>query len=91
MKTKVEVLQGAPKPDLTLEPFFRAHEEARLIRLLQSVASVRKFAIFFDRHGCLRCHERSRPHGGHALCTKCNRWVKYEIAKIERDLKNGEI
>lgn len=91
MKAKIEVIDGAPRPDLTLEPFFRSAEEAKLIRLLQSSVSVRTSAIFFERHGCLRCHERCHPHAAHALCSKCNRWVVYEMKKIERELQKGEV
>lgn len=90
MKTKVEILHGPEKPDLTLEPFFRSAEEAQLIRLLQSIPAVRKFAVVFERYGCLRCGSREFPHASHALCTKCRRWFYYEIKKAEKDIANGD-
>lgn len=91
MKPKIEVISGEPKPDLILEPFFRSAEETKLIRLLQSVASVRKFAVVFDRHGCLRCHSREFPHAGQGLCAKCRRWFAYEVKKAENDIAKGEV
>ena len=88
MRTKVEILGPEPKLDLTLEPFFRTREEARLIRLLQSLPSRLKHAVFFERHGCLRCGQRNLSHASHGLCTKCRRWVYYEMTKIEKELTN---
>ena len=91
MRTKVEILESEPKLDLTLEPFFRTREEAHLIRLLQSLPSRRKHAVFFERHGCFRCGRRDLPHASHSLCTKCRRWAYNEFAKIEREIQNGEV
>ena len=91
MRTKVEILGPEPKPDLTLEPFFRTREEARLIRLLQSLPSRRKHAVFFERHGCFRCRRRDLPHASHALCTSCYQWARYEFSKIEKELAKGEL
>lgn len=73
MRTKVEILQGEGKPDLTLEPFFRSREEGQLIRLLQSEPERKKYAVFFERHGCYKCGRRDLPHAAHAHCTKCYR------------------
>jgi hypothetical protein len=91
MKAKIEIIQGAPKPDLTLEPFFRTREEEQLIRLLQSVASIRKFAIVFEKHGCIRCRSRAFPHAGCAMCAKCRRWFYYEISKALKEIARGEL
>jgi hypothetical protein len=91
MRTKVEILGPEPKLDLTLEPFFRTREEARLIKLLQSVPSRLKYGVFFERHGCFRCGRRDLPHSSHALCTKCRRWAYYEFSKIEKELEKGEL
>lgn len=91
MRTKVEIIGPEPKLDLTLEPFFRTREEARLIKLLQSANSGRKYALFFERHGCLRCRRRDLPHDSHSLCTKCRRWAYYEFSKIEKEIAKGEV
>jgi hypothetical protein len=91
MRTRVEILRGPEKPDLTLEPFLRSAEEARLIRLLQSIPAIRKFAVVFDRRGCLCCHSREFPHAGLSLCTKCRRQFYYEVKKAERDIAKGEV
>jgi hypothetical protein len=91
VKPKIEVISGEPKPDLTLEPFFRSAEETKLIRLLRSVASVRKFAVVFERNGCLRCQSREFPHAGQGLCAKCRHWFACEVKKAENDIKKGEV
>jgi hypothetical protein len=91
MRTKVEILQGEQRPDLTLEPFFRSREEARLIELLRSVPSRRKYAIYFERHGCYKCGRRDVPHNSHAHCNKCYAQARSEFMKIEADIKKGEV
>ena len=91
MRTKVEVLGPEPRLDLTLEPFLRSHEEARLIKLLQSVSSRRKFSVFFERHGCFHCGVRNVPHAVSGCCQKCRRWAYYEMSKIEKELAKGEL
>ena len=91
MRPRVEVIQGDPKPDLTLEPFLRSREEAQLIKLLQSIPSRRKYGIFFDRHGCFHCGRRDVPHAASGCCEKCRRWAYYEMQKIEKELAKGEL
>jgi uncharacterized Fe-S cluster-containing radical SAM superfamily protein len=90
MTTKVELLRGDGKPDLTLEPFFRGREEAKLIRLLQSVPERRKYSVFFERFGCFRCQRRDFPHACHALCSKCYAWARREFDNIRKEIERGE-
>jgi len=90
MTTKVEILRGDGKPELTLEPFFRTREEAKLIRLLQSVPERRKYAVFFERHGCYKCGRRDRPHASHAHCKSCYSLAHDEFAKIKKQIERGE-
>lgn len=90
MRTKVEILQGEGRPDLTLEPFFRGREEARLVHLLQSPAARRALRVYFDRHGCLHCGCTNRPHAAHLLCHRCDKKVRYELKEIEREIERGE-
>ena len=90
MRTKVEILQGDERPDLTLEPFFRNQEEARLIELLRSVPARRKYAVYFERHGCYKCGRRDLPHTGHAHCSRCYAREHKEFMKIEAEIRKGE-
>lgn len=87
MRTKVEILSGAAKPDLTLEPFFRGREEARLVHLLQSPTARRALLVWFDRHGCLHCGRKDAPHASHLLCRACDHKVRYELKGIEREIE----
>ncbi|MGA8222315.1 MAG: hypothetical protein WB780_11730 [Candidatus Acidiferrales bacterium] len=91
MRTKVEILPGEQRPDLALEPFFRNREEARLIDLLRSVPSRRKYAIYFERHGCYKCGRRDVPHAAHAHCAKCYSRERGVFMRIEAEIKNGDI
>lgn len=91
MKTKVEVLGATPRLDLTLEPFLRSREEARLIKLLQSIPSHGKYAELFRRHGCFHCGRRNVPHAAGWCCEKCRRWAYNEAKKVEKELKAGEL
>jgi hypothetical protein len=90
MTTKVEILRGDGKPDLTLEPFFRGREEAKLIQLLQSVPERRKYSVFFERHGCFKCGRRDLPYASHALCSKCYAWAHREFENIKKEIERGE-
>lgn len=85
-KVTVEILGPEKRPDLTLEPFLRSREEARLIKLLQSIPDRRAFAVFFERHGCFHCGRRDVPHAASACCAKCRRWAYYEMSKIKKEL-----
>lgn len=87
MRTKVEIIAGEATPDLTLEPFFRGREEARLVHLLQSPIARRALLVWFDRHGCLHCGRKDAFHAGHLLCDRCNHKVRYELKAIEREVE----
>jgi hypothetical protein len=91
MRTKVEILPSEQRPDLTLEPFFRGREEAHLVRLLRSVPARRKYAVYFDRHGCYKCGRRDVLHFAHAHCAACYMLARGEFLKIEAEIKRGEI
>lgn len=88
MRTKVEVIPGTAKPDLTLEPFFRGREEARLVHLLQSPIARRALLVYFDRHGCLHCGRKDVPHCAHLLCRTCHHRVHYELKQIEGEIES---
>lgn len=86
---KIEIIQGAPKPDLTLEPFFRGREEARLVHLLQNPIARRALLVWFDRNGCLHCGRKDRPHKAHSLCDRCWARMRRELKQIEREIEEG--
>jgi hypothetical protein len=90
MTTKVEILRGDGKPDLTLEPFFRTREEAKLIRLLQSMPERRKYAVYFERNGCYKCGRRDVPHQAHAHCLQCYKQAHREFENIKKEIERGQ-
>jgi hypothetical protein len=91
VRTKIEILPAEQRPDLTLEPFFRSREEARLIELLTSLPSRRKYAVYFERYGCYKCGRRDVPHAAHAHCADCYGRAHRQFKKIEREIARGEI
>ncbi len=80
---RVEALRSANGPEaLLFEPFFQNRQTAVEVRRLQPLGEQRKWARFFELHGCLRCSRKDVRHASHGLCAKCRRWVYYELTKI---------
>jgi predicted class III extradiol MEMO1 family dioxygenase len=88
-RASIEVLPPLPRLDLRLS--FCNREEEALRRKIQTISERRAVAVFFERNGCLHCGGRTLPHAGNALCTKCRRHIYYELDKIEKEIKRGEI
>lgn len=69
--TEAQASQGA-----ILEPWFQSPSVAAEIRRHQSIFHKRKFALYFEKWGCLVCGTKRKPHENHALCCTClNRFV----------------
>jgi hypothetical protein len=55
-----------------LEPWFQTSRAlAAAIRRHESIFHKRKFALYFDRWGCLACGTKERPHHSNAMCHVC--------------------
>jgi len=83
-KKVAEVL--AARDQFVFEPFFRSRQEAYEIRRLQTVPERRVWAVRFERHGCLLCKTRERPHGAIGFCAPCYAKVGQELKAIVSEL-----
>lgn len=86
--TKVEII--APDPDEIFRPFFEPRERAQAMRRGQSKAERKKYAVLFERYGCLSCHRTDRVHASLGLCEKCHSLWGMRLHQIVRKLKRGE-
>lgn len=71
----------ANRGDWLLEPWFRPRPVASQIRRLQSVGEQHKFAMFYERHGCVRCKSKAQIHAGNGFCPSCRAWFQKELQK----------
>lgn len=74
------------RDELLFEPFFRSRQLAYEIRRLQTVPERKKWSVYYERHGCLHCHESRRRYGGCGMCCNCYPSVSKDLRAIERDL-----
>ena len=61
----------ADREDLTLRPFFDTHNLAAELRRLQKMPARRKWAVYFERHGCLICRTKRAFHMACGMCNTC--------------------
>lgn len=61
----------AAKEDLILRPFFDTHNVAAELRRLQKMPARRKWALYFDKFGCLACRTKKDRHIGCGMCGNC--------------------
>lgn len=72
-----------------LEPWFRSREEAATIRRGLTVPEKRRWAVFFERYGCLHCHKNDRMHSGNGLCHSCRPAIEQKLRRIVKELSGG--
>jgi hypothetical protein len=53
------------------EPFFRSRKIAYELKRLQTVSEQRKWSVYYQRFGCLRCETTERIHMGNGCCARC--------------------
>ena len=53
------------------EPFFRSRKIAYELKRLQTVSEQRKWSVYYQRFGCLRCETTDRVHVGNGCCDRC--------------------
>jgi hypothetical protein len=66
-----------------LEPWFQSPTVAAEIRRHQSIFHKRKFALYFERWGCLLCGTKKEPHASHAMCNRCVTRFAQRLAALE--------
>lgn len=69
-----------------LEPWFGTSRAlAAAIRRHQSIFHKRKFALYFEKWGCLACGTKERAHVTHAMCQKCLGRFVQRLRQLEKD------
>ena len=69
-----------------LEPWFQTSTAlAAAIRRHQSIFHKRKFALYFERWGCLVCGTERQPHENHAMCHACLTRFVARLRQLEKD------
>ena len=63
----------ADRKDLLFRPFFEGSKSVTdQIHRIQNMAEVRKWSVYFDRHGCLICGTKRTTHAGSGTCSRCH-------------------
>lgn len=68
--------------DLLFVPFFDSKAVTDAIRRLQTVPARRRWAIYFERHGCLICRKKKTTHSGVGMCLKCHARITHRLSAI---------
>ena len=72
----------ADREDMLLQPFFSSKKVADELRRHQSVPETRKWALYFDKWGCLICGETKTTHAGNAMCNACKCRTRQRLTAI---------
>jgi len=72
----------AERDAIVFEPFFRSRQVAYELKRLQTVSEQRKFTIYFERYGCLKCETRNTIHAGNGMCGNCHSRAFYRLTQI---------
>ncbi len=73
------------RDDALFEPYFRPKRVADEIRRHQSVSEQRKWAMYFEKWGCIVCRRKKAMHAGNGYCSKCRIRIVSRLKTIERE------
>ena len=76
----------ASKEGFPFEPWFRSRQVAIELRRLQTVPERKRWAIFFEREGCIYCHKRDQSHASKGFCRRCEQHVFNVLKEIDSEL-----
>jgi hypothetical protein len=69
-----------------LEPWFQTSRAlAAAIRRHQSIFHKRKFALYFEKWGCLACGTKEQAHVSHGICQHCLGKFLARLRLLEKD------
>src|SRR6266404_5853795 len=81
----------AERDAFAFEPFFRSRQIAYELKRLQTIPEQRKWTVFFERYGCLKCETRKLIHIGNGLCRNCYPRIFNTLKQIIAEGLRGEI
>jgi hypothetical protein len=68
-----------------LEPWFQSPTVAAAIRRHQSIFHKRKFALYVEKWGCVKCGTKTRPHDSNAMCHDCLIKFVQRLRQLEKE------
>jgi hypothetical protein len=68
-----------------LEPWFQSQAVGAEIRRHQSIFHKRKFALYFEKWGCLVCGTKKKDHVSHGMCHTCHLRFFYRLQALEKE------
>jgi hypothetical protein len=80
----------ADRDAVVFEPFFRSRQIAYELRRLQTVPEQQKWAVRFERKGCLVCQTKERIHVGCGMCQNCYQRTFMDLSQIIAEGMTGQ-
>jgi hypothetical protein len=77
------VAEATASQGAILEPWFQSPTVAAAIRRHQSIFHKRKFALHFEKWGCLICSTKKEAHASHGMCNRCVSRFAQRLAALE--------
>jgi|SRR6185437_2112646 len=78
------------REDLLLRPFFDIKRVSDEIRRIQTVPERLKWAVYFQRHGCLVCETKSAANARCGMCSTCYQRTGNRLRRIVAEgLRSG--
>ena len=80
------VAEAMANEAVILEPWFQTSRAlAAEIRRHASMFQKRKFAIYFEKWGCLVCGTKDRAHESHGMCGTCEGTFVARLKQLEKE------
>ena len=83
------VAEAQASQGLILEPWFQPAAVADELRRRLGVFHKRKWALYFEFHGCLVCGTKKEAHSSHGMCHDCYYRVVNRLGQIEKGYAEG--
>ncbi len=77
----------AERDDFLFEPHFRERRVSYELRRLMTVPERKKWTVYFDRWGCLKCGTKRAVHAANGYCPTCRSKVVYRLKQILKELR----
>jgi hypothetical protein len=79
------VAEATANQGAILEPWFQSPTVAAEIRRHQSIFHKRKFALYFEKWGCLVCGTKKKDHVSHGMCQTCHGRFVDRLKLLEKE------
>jgi hypothetical protein len=81
-----KVAEALDNQKAILEPWFQTSRAlAAAIRRHQSIFHKRKFALYFEKWGCLICGTKKEAHAAHGMCHNCRCRFVHRLQDLEKE------